>query len=156
MGVHEVQERVPVGVRHAVQAGPDVMGDPAAGLKIGKPGLNQARRVVDRPCFARRFGGAERAGRVRPGVAPGAAEQDRARGDERQQRVLIDRQGVLPAGVVGVARGEPVGIAFRDRRNGFSHPVAVQGRSAGAGLMGQRDRDPRVARGGEQHRLAPP
>ncbi|GAB3436934.1 hypothetical protein GCM10027569_91120 [Flindersiella endophytica] len=96
----------------------------------------------------------ELAFRVGPGVVLGAGDVDRARRDQRDQQVLVDRQGVLVAGVRVEVPAEPVREAGGDRLHGLADPAAGQRDSPAAGVVAHRHREPRVLGGGPHRGLA--
>ena len=95
--------------------------------------------------------GEEFATRVEPVFVEPLHEQ-RARGDAREEPVLVEGQRGLVAGVAAVGRTVPVGKGLGFREDGLAEEPLGERGAAAAGLVGDDDREAFVARAGEERR----
>ena len=89
-------------------------------------------------------------------VVLGAADQQRARGDQGQELVLVDRQLVDAVVERLVVAAEPVREGGVDAPDGLAEPPPRQRRAALAGVVGDDEGEPLVLRPRPERRLAQP
>ena len=80
--------------------------------------------------------------------------QQRPRGDERRQHVLVDRQFVLALVEVPEAPAEPVRERGVDAGDGLADPTPGEGRPSAPGVVRDHQREAFVGGAGPQRRLA--
>ena len=145
-------------VRGEVVATPAHVIPPPAGDERcfeGRHRVAADRRVTEEAEDGRRLDERqELAARIGPQVFVGARDVDRARRDQRQQHVLIDRQLGDARVETLVGRGEPVREGGVDALHGLAVPAPAQGGSAFARFVRHHQREPRILGRGPERRLA--
>jgi len=113
----------------------------AGGIEGANIGLVQPTRPEQRVNRAGALRCAIAPERIGPAVAPGAAQEQRPRRDQRQQLVLVDGKRLFGVGIAAISRGEPMWIGACDLADAFAHAAACKRRPAGARLVGDNARD---------------
>ena len=141
--VHEPDERGPVEILNVMLPSADVVSDPFTAdgsmqIRHGCIGRNslKSEEPVDFRGFA---GGEELPLRIGPGILFRARDVDRARGDEGDEFMLIDRKRLLAIDVVVQIKREPVRKCFDDPMERFAlfvvQNVPGQRGAAAAGVV---------------------
>ena len=137
-------------------AAADVVADPALHRLVDRGHLVGGQAVAAEQTVDRvgGLGGEEFAAGVAPAVLHRAGDVERARGNERQQQVLVERQIVLGVVIAVEVVAKPVREGFVDMADGFAVAPARQRGAAAAGFVGDDQGEARVAGAGPQRGFA--
>lgn len=156
--VGEVQELAPVVVGEVVSAGAEVIADAGADGLIdgGRVGGGEfgGDAVGWVPGGSGEAGGEVFSCWVGPEVLGGTGDVERARGDEGEQVVLVDRETMFVLGVLGEVAAEPVGEGAGDDFDGFAEDASAEGRAGTTGVVGDHGGEAVVVCGRPESGLA--
>src|SRR5690606_281725 len=113
-----------------------------------------SRAPEERVDGARREAGEQLSFRIGPEILLGARDVYGARREQRQERVLVERERVLTIRVGVEVLAEPVWEARRDVRDPFAEATARELRARASGAACDGEREAFVASGGPERGLA--
>ena len=152
MALGELQVLGPVKGGDVVFAGADVVADGVAdgGIDGGLLVDTEALFAEERVNWFGVFPGEEFAVGVGPAVTFGAANVNRAGGEEGDEHVLIDGEGCFVVVVLLEVVVEPVWEGGVDAFDGFAEGAAGEGGAAAAGFVGDDEGEARVGGAGPE------